>query len=126
VVVRELNREGLRSAQNERRYSRVRLRADAHFRWKAPGSSGPSQMGCGVTLDISAVGAFVLAEECPPAGSAVELVIRLPGISGFASAVELRAQGQVRRVMDRPGDAPARRTGFAAEFEEYELMEVAS
>lgn len=103
----------------------MRLRAEVDFRWKAPESGGPLQKGCGVSVDISAVGALVYAEECPPVGTAVEFVIRLPGITGLTGAVELQALGQVRRVVEGPGEAPPGRSGFAAEFKEYVVMQVA-
>jgi hypothetical protein len=65
----------------------------------------------GRTHDISEVGAFVLADTCPPSGIQIGFKVFLPVLPGFEPKARVEAVGHVLRVEQAGG--PEGRDGFA-------------
>lgn len=103
------------------RRSRIRfaLRAAAHFRWENP--EGLTFTGQGFTRDISSQGAYVYAEEPPPAQTDVHIEILLPSVMESQGALFMRAKAKIIRV--EPNDIDQRTEGFVAYSNSYELRQ---
>lgn len=81
----------------ERATARYPITAWAHFKWTA--SDETWHQGTGLTQDISARGALVLAQEVPPLGARVEVTVMVPpGKLGEVAKAHLRGKGTVVRV----------------------------
>ena len=92
--------------QSEARVSkRYPIAARVSFQWR-----GADRLWChgvGVTQDISAGGALILAHDLPPLGTEIEVTVVLPSVrQGATLEGRLRGSGTVVRVVS-PG-------GFAA------------
>ena len=79
-----------------RKSTRYRLSSPAHYGWES--SDAYSQTSQGKTRDISARGAFIVADECPPVGARIELKILLPKLEGSGVGMRLHGKGHVLRV----------------------------
>jgi hypothetical protein len=79
--------------RGERRYG---LNAPAAFMWEAGGCG--RVRGAGITRDLSIVAAFVMAADCPPVKSTVQIEIALPSLPGVKAAICLMGTAQVIRV----------------------------
>jgi hypothetical protein len=75
------------------------------FQWRGPDKRW--LRGDGVTHDIGASGASILAHELPPLGAEVEVMITLPPVRNGAAAGRLSGTGNVVRVTNSAGFAVA-------------------
>ncbi len=74
-----------RQERNEARVTkRYLIAARASFQWR--GSDKIWYQGNGVTHDVSASGALILAPEAPPLGTEVEVMVILPPLRQGATA----------------------------------------
>jgi hypothetical protein len=94
--------------KHDRKAIRFPLDAPIVFWWA---DRGIDKKGEGRTLDISEMGAFVLASTCPPAGTHIGFEVLLPMLPGFKPRTRVEALGQVLRVEKARG--PGGRDGFA-------------
>jgi hypothetical protein len=94
---------------------RFNLNVPIRFMWKNHGTSAES--GSGKTRDISFKGLFVLADVCPPVGSAIRGKVMLPSPGG--SDLVIRIKAVVLRV--EPTDVNEYAGGFAALTKKYSL-----
>jgi hypothetical protein len=78
-----------------RRVRRYYVQAPVFFSWK--NSEGSSQVGEGMTRDISTQAAFVVARSCPRAGDRLRVDVLLPSLRR-TPGVRLRGEGVVLRV----------------------------
>jgi hypothetical protein len=94
-------------AQSEGRVTRrYSIAARVSFQWR--GSDKTWYPGVGVTQDISAAGALILAQEIPPLGAEVEIMVMLPSVSqGVVAKGRLSGTGTVVRVTTSSGFAAA-------------------
>jgi hypothetical protein len=74
---------------------RFPLEVPAVFSWVD--ASGERQRKEGRIYDVSELGAFVLASDCPPAGARVSVKIFLAGVTDAPGAL-MEMQGRVLRV----------------------------
>lgn len=63
---------------------RYPIAAQVSFQWK--GADRTWHPGAGVTRDISACGAAILAHEVPPVGAEIEVIVILPPVRQGATA----------------------------------------
>lgn len=102
-----------------RKYARHCLSLHAVFSWV--NQQGVLQRAEGVTRDMSAGGAFVLAEIAPPVGAATQVEVALPSLQGTGRPLRIEVQGRVVRVeSDANG---GQKNGFAAVNENYVVHE---
>jgi PilZ domain-containing protein len=90
---------------------RYQLSARVVFSWE-----GPEQkrfQGEGVTRDISTEGAFILTQSCPPAHTAVQMLLFLPPFHGTVATARIKAEAQVLRVEQAPPGE--QQSGFAVD-----------
>ncbi len=93
-------RQCRRQDQNEARVKkRYTIAVQVSFEWR--GSDKTWYQGTGVTHDISAAGALILAPEAPPLGTEIEVMVMLPPVSqGITANGRLSGTGTVVRVTD--------------------------
>jgi len=96
-----------------RRTIRYEIAANTNFWWTD--QCGTARRGQGITRDLSTRGAFVVAAECPSAGSLVEFRINISNSSANKSSADLHAKGIVLRV-ERAGGA-RRENGFSVHIQ---------
>lgn len=91
--------------QSEARVAkRYPIAAQASFQWR--GVDRIWYQGTGVTQDISASGALILAHELPPLGVEIEVMVVFPAVRQGATAKgRLIGKGAVVRVNDAAGFA---------------------
>ena len=65
--------------------------------------SGIEKQSTGRTRDISEMGAFVLANSCPPSGMQIGFKVFLPVLPGFEPNARVEAVGQVQRIEQTDG-----------------------
>ena len=92
-----------------RECTRYRLACQVRFSWK--NEEQERFHGRGITRDISARGAFILAAACPPAAATVHLKILIAPDPPDAPTARLRGDAQVLRVEQVPGGQG--QSGFA-------------
>jgi hypothetical protein len=86
--------------------NRYPIAAQVCFKWK--GSDKTWFQGTGVTHDIGASGASILAHQVPPLGVKVEVMVMLPPARlGPTAMGRLRGSGSVVRIADSAGFAVA-------------------
>ena len=76
-------------------------------------ANGGHQLGKGRSFDVSELGVFVCASDCPPAGAQVglKISISITGVPDAPRALRMEVQGRVLRVEQvRSGEG---RDGFA-------------
>src|SRR5882762_6202797 len=74
-------------------------------------ANGGHQLGEGRSFDVSELGVFVCASDCPPAGAQVGLKISITGVPDAQRALRMEVRGRVLRVEQvRSGEG---RDGFA-------------
>lgn len=95
---------------------RFNLNVPVRFMWKNAGAD--EQSGMGRTRDISFRGVFVVADACPPAGSAIRMKVLLPSSAGGSDLV-MRTRATVLRVEST--DDSGSGSGFAAVTKRYAL-----
>jgi hypothetical protein len=95
---------------------RFDLNVQVQFVWTIPGTNPQSAEGR--TRNASLRGLFVIADACPPVGSALRLNFVLPSTAG-GSALLMRARATVVRVEAIDGAGP--KIGFAATTKRYAL-----
>jgi hypothetical protein len=95
--------------EDSRKTLRYEVRARAVFHWDDRG--GVSREGQGFTKNVSPKGAYVLASECPPQGTPMEMTIDLPSLGKGSNNLHIRADCHVLRV-DRVG-TPQGTIGFS-------------
>lgn len=93
--------------QSEARVTkRYPIAAQASFQWR-----GPDRLwyqGTGMTQDISASGALILAHEAPPLGAEVEVMVMFPAVRNGGTAKGcLSGKGTVVRLIDSASFAAA-------------------
>ena len=104
-----------------RKAARYGIEARVNFNWgTSPAESCPFE---GTTRDISLAGAFILAANCPPVDSLLEMEVALPSRDG-ASRYVIRSWITVLRVEHDP--AGARPSGFAAVGRIFSLQDVST
>ena len=74
-------------------------------------SDGTLRTGVGTTRDISQHGVFVLANDVPSPGAAIQMIVDVPSVPGATEAGRLMGRGVAVRV-EQDGERPQ---GFAAE-----------
>ena len=84
-----------------RECTRYRLGCQVRFSWK--NEEQERFHGRGITRDISARGAFILAAACPPAAATVHLKILIAPDPPDAPTARLRGDAQVLRVEQDSG-----------------------
>jgi len=94
--VDEYENGGVERAVELRRIKRYNVQAPAFFSWK--NSEGGSQAAEGMTRDISTQAVFVLARNCPAAGSQLRIDLLLPSLRSKKPGVRLRGEGVMLRV----------------------------
>ena len=104
-----------------RKILRYEIAARASYRWHD--AHGAQKTSSGFTRDVSTRGAFVISEECPTAGAAIEIEVDIQGASAQAQAFRIRAAGTVLRTEPRGGGHSAEHAargfgspGFAVQF----------
>jgi PilZ domain len=75
---------------------RYPIAASVVFRWED--QMGTVFRGMGVTRDISVSGAFIIAMDCPPAGSMLTVEIFLPYLENRRQFMRMVTEGRVARV----------------------------
>jgi hypothetical protein len=101
-------RQWRRQKQSEARVTkRYPIAARVSFQWR--GSDKRWLQGTGVTHDIGAAGASILAHEVPPPlGAEIKVMVMLPPVMPDATATgRLSGTGNVVRVTDAVGFAVA-------------------
>jgi hypothetical protein len=78
-----------------RRHERHNLSAPVKFEWELPDRT--KRHGYGVARNFSAFGLFVMTEDAPPVGMAVQVEMDLR-TSTSDIAVTVRAKGRVERI----------------------------
>jgi hypothetical protein len=108
-----------------RRAKRYGLTAPVDFWW--PSTEGSVQASRGVTKNISSCGLLVVANQCPSAGSPIQLTVFLPRRHGGGLQLELHGEGTVVRV-ERNSTTPRGelQSGFAASVQFYPELPDAS
>ncbi|HUC42328.1 MAG TPA: PilZ domain-containing protein [Candidatus Micrarchaeaceae archaeon] len=100
MAFREVSPSKLRPlelCQNEsRRAHRFILEAQVNCAWMD--TAGHSKDCEGTTRDVSQRGAYVLAQDCPPRGAKVRLVITLPAIAGESRPLRIESESTVLRI----------------------------
>lgn len=96
-----------------RRTIRYEIAARTIFWWND--HNGAARHGQGITRDLSTRGAFVIAPECPPAGSLIEVRINISNSTANKSSADLHAKGIVLRV-ERPGGDRSKE-GFSVQIQ---------
>ena len=81
--------------KHTRRAIRFPLEAQIVFWWTDGGIEKRSE---GRIRDISEMGAFVIANACPPTGIQIVFKVLLPVVPGFEPKTRVEAVGQVLRV----------------------------
>ena len=81
--------------KHTRRAIRFPLEVRTEFWWTDKGIEKHSE---GRTRDISEMGAFILADACPPCGIQIRFKVFLPVLSGFEPQTRVEAVGEVLRV----------------------------
>ena len=94
--VDEYGSGGVERAVELRRIKRYNVQAPVFFSWKD--LEGGSQAAEGMTRDISTHAVFVLARNCPAAGSQLRIDVLLPSLRSKKPGVRLRGEGVVLRV----------------------------
>lgn len=82
------------------------------FRWTD--SHGVPRLGQGVTRDISPRGTYVLASNCPPRDTKVQIEFELSPEAHELPALQIGAEGSVLRA--KPTTSRAGRQGFAVQL----------
>ena len=77
--------------------------------------NGGERQGKGNTRDISVSGAYILSDCRPPLGSAVQMAVTLPALSGSKRAAQLFIDAETMRV-DASGFAVTGKTGFQLDY----------
>lgn len=90
----ELMRDAI--VADQRTAGRYALNARVNFSWT--GRNRERREARGNTRDVSRKGAYVIAVECPPPGTAVALSILLPAIAGESRASRIDSDACVVRV----------------------------
>lgn len=98
----------MEGTKHTRRAIRFPLEVRTVFWWR---DSGIEKRGEGRTRDISEMGAFVLANACPPPGIQVRFKLFLPVLPGLEPQTRVEAVGEVLRV--ERSCAPEATSGFA-------------
>lgn len=93
------------SSADARRTLRYEIFAQANYKWL--NKIGTFKESRGVTRDMSTRGAFIIASECPPIATNIELTINVSDPGRDCYAFCLHANGVVQRVetaggMNRP------------------------
>jgi hypothetical protein len=99
-----------------RKAVRYRLAVPLVFRWQ--GSGHNCLQGDGLTRDISATGAYVLAATSPPANALIDVEIYLLGFR--ERKLRIKARARVLRVEDSV--MASRRLGFSLEGDGFHLF----
>jgi hypothetical protein len=96
-----------RQKQSEARVTkRYPIAAQVSFQWR--GSDTTWLQGTGVTNDIGASGASILAHDVPPLGTDIEVMVMLPPVrQGATPTGRLSGTGSVVRVTGAAGFAVA-------------------
>jgi hypothetical protein len=108
-----------------RRAKRYGVAAPVDFWW--PSIEGSIQASRGVTKNISSAGLLVVANQCPPVGSRIQLTVLLSRHRGGGLPLELHGEGTVVRVeCDRTTPRGELESGFAAAVQFYPELPDAS
>lgn len=108
-----------------RQENRYQLTAPVSYWWSC--SKGQIREGSGVTRNISQAGVLVVTNECPPAGTPIQIAVFLPRLQGEGHGMKLHGEGTVLRVED--AEASAAKKGaesFAAAVRFYPELSASS